>query len=147
MNKESVIAIVLGLVFGILVAGGFLLFTNKSQTVTSKQTTQIASSSAKLEPTQVFPTITVMSSLTIQNPTSGSVTEEKMIRVTGTTSKRALVVLQTPIQTLSKKIDDEVFSFEVSLAYGENSLSLFAYPEGTSIPIQKSLYIYRLPPL
>jgi flagellar basal body-associated protein FliL len=55
MNKESIIAIVLGLVLGILVAGGVVYLSVRQQRIQNTQITQSATPDAGLSPVVVPP--------------------------------------------------------------------------------------------
>lgn len=147
MAKESVIAIVLGLVLGVAVALAAVVYTVNIQ---KKQNTQIqketASSSSSLVSVTIPPTVTVLRSLEISSPQSGSTSQEKTIVIKGIAGARTLIVVQSPIKTQSLNTDKEAFSIDFPLALGENVITVSAYHEAAVIPVQKKLYIYRLNP-
>lgn len=145
MNKESLIAIVLGLVFGVLVATGVVYMSIKRQQ-SQQAKTQVATSSATLVPTVAPPAIVVMPSLELTAPSSGSLTEAKTIAIQGTTANKSLVIVMSPIITKTLKLATSTFSIDMPLALGENAITVYSYPENGSTPVQKSVYIYRIAP-
>ncbi|MEI7652660.1 MAG: hypothetical protein WCJ70_00070 [bacterium] len=145
MNKESLIAIVLGLVFGVLVATGVVYMSiRRQQSLQAKN--QVATSSATLVPTVAPPAIVVMPSLELTAPSSGSLTEAKTIAIQGTTANKSLVIVMSPIITKTLKLATSTFSIDMPLALGENAITVYSYPENGSTPVQKSVYIYRIAP-
>lgn len=147
MNKESIIAILLGLVLGIVVAIGVVSITvsrQKARNTSIQEKNQIASISGVLKTTAVPPTVTVLQSLQIDSPKSGSITEEKTTRIKGIAGSDSLIVVQSPISTQSLKLDKPQFSIEFPLALGENVITISVYHKGAVIPVQKKVYIYRL---
>ncbi len=146
MNKESIIAIVLGLVLGVVVAGGVVYLSVRQQRIQNAQITPSASSDATLSPIVVPPTVVIMQSLSITGPQSGSVTEAREVRVEGSAAVKSLVIIQSPLTTISQKIESSNFSLIMPLALGENTIQISSYPEGSSVPIQKTVYIYRVIP-
>jgi hypothetical protein len=145
MNKESLIAIVLGLIFGVLVATGAVFLSIKRQRSQQAQT-QVATSSAALVPTVAPPAIVVLPSLDLSAPASGSLTEAKSIAIQGTTASKSLVIVMSPIITKTLKLATSTFSIDMPLALGENAITIYSYPENGSTPVQKSVYIYRIAP-
>ena len=149
MAKESVIAIVLGLVLGIVVAIAAVAYTVNIQ---KKQNTQIqqkateASSPSTLVSISIPPTVTVLQSLEISSPQSGSITPDKTIAIKGSAGSGTLIVAQSPIKTQILNTDKDAYSIEFPLALGENVITLSAYHKGAVLPVQRKLYIYRLNP-
>lgn len=147
MNKESIIAIVLGLVLGIVVAVGAVSITVSRQKARNSQIQEAentASSGAQLQTTIVPPTVTVLQSLQIDAPQSGMITQDKTVAIKGNAGANTLLVVQSPIKTTLTKLDKATFSVDFPLALGENVIAVSAYHEGASVPVQKKLYIYRL---
>lgn len=147
MNKESIIAIVLGLGLGVIVALGAVFYTVQKQKQANSDVSTSASSSAKLAtPSNIPPTVTVLQSLDIEKPQSGIVTQNKTVTVAGKAGKKALLVFQSPIksQTLETEMGD--FSIDFPLALGENTITVSAYYTNVAIPVQKKLFVYRIIP-
>ena len=144
MNKESIIAIVLGLVLGILVAGGVVYLSVRQQRIQNTQITQSATPDAGLSPVVVPPTVVIMQSLDIKAPQSGSVTDAREVRIEGSAAIKSLLIMQSPLAAVSQKLESANFSMVMPLALGENTIQVSSYPEGSSAPIQKTVYIYRV---
>jgi len=149
MAKESIIAIVLGLVLGIAVAIAAVAYTVNIQ---KKQNTQIqqkaseASSPSIMVPVSIPPTVTVLQSLEISTPQSGSITPDKTIAIKGNAGQGTLIIAQSPIKTQILNTDKDTYSIDFPLALGENVITLSAYHKGAVLPVQRKLYIYRLNP-
>lgn len=148
MNRESIIAIVLGLTLGVLVALGAVFYTVQKQKQANTEATNSssASSSASLVKISIPPTVTVLQSLDIDRPQSGIVTQNKTVTVVGKTGKEALLVLQSPIKTITEETKTGSFSIDFPLALGENTITISAYYANVAIPVQKKLFVYRIIP-
>lgn len=149
MNKESLIAIVLGLLLGALVAFGAVYYTvNKQKKINSaiNNVANQASNSGELQPSKIPPTVTVLRSLEITNPQSGSITQDKSTTIKGLTGANTFIIIQSPIKTQTQKTTTNAFSIDFPLALGENVITISAYAEDSAVPVQKKLYIYRLIP-
>lgn len=149
MAKESIIAIVLGLVLGIIVAVAAVAYTvniQKKQNTQIQKDTKDATASASVLSVTIPPTVTVLRSLEISSPQSGGVSTDKSITIKGTTGKNTLLIVQSPIKTQVVKTDKDAYSVDFPLALGENVITVSAYHEDAVLPVQKKLYIYRLNP-
>lgn len=150
MNRESIIAIVLGLTLGVLVALGAVFYTVQKQKQANTEATNSSfassSSSASLVKISIPPTVTVLQSLDIDRPQSGIVTQNKTVTVVGKTGKEALLVLQSPIKTITEETKTGSFSIDFPLALGENTITISAYYANVAIPVQKKLFVYRIIP-
>lgn len=149
MAKESVIAIILGLVLGVavaLVAVFYTVGTQKDANTKSAQDASAASASSKLDTISIPPTVTVLRSLEIISPQSGSIVESKTLTIKGTAGVGTLLIIQSPVKTQVTQTDRDSYSLDFPLALGENVITLSAYHAGSVIPVQKKLYVYRLNP-
>ncbi len=149
MTKESIIAIVLGLVLGVVVALAAVVYTvnvQKNQNTDMQKGKNEATSSSTLISVTIPPTVTVLRSLEIIAPQSGSIAQDKTTTIKGTAGKNTLIIVQSPIKTQIVKTDKDAFTIEFPLALGENVITVSAYHEGSVLPVQKKLYIYRLNP-
>jgi len=146
MNRESIIAIVLGLTLGVIVALGAVFYTvqKQKQANTEASSANNASSSASMAKISMPPTVTVLQSLDIDRPQSGIVTQNKSITVVGKTGKQALLVFQSPIKTTVEETETGNFSIDFPLALGENTITVSAYYANVAIPVQKKLFVYRI---
>ena len=149
MNKESVTAIILGLVLGALVAFGAVYYTvNKQKKINStiQNDNNQASKSGELQPSKIPPTVMVLRSLEITSPQSGSITQDKSTSIKGVSGANTFLIVQSPIKTQTQKTTTDAFSIDFPLALGENVITISAYGDGSAVPVQKKLYIYRLIP-
>jgi len=140
MKKETVIAIIFGVIFGALVAL-FLLAKNKefqlNRTKTIAPTEKINKISKNILVNQ--------KSLEILEPEDGSVLNSKTVTIKGTADKDILIIIQSPVKDLIFKNEKEQFSTVFSLALGENVIKITAYAKDEqSRPQEKELHIYNL---
>lgn len=139
MKKETIIAIFLGVVFGLLVAALMIFKTKetaleKTKTVTSNHITPTVS----LKNTN-------LQNLEISEPVDGALVNKKSITIKGRASKDSLFVVQSPIKDLVFKNEKEQFSFEFPLALGENVIKISVYPASSQLRTQeKDLRVYYL---
>lgn len=139
MKKEALIAIFLGVVFGVTVAGFIILQAQRSQL----QKEQPISLGLHITPSPIANGD--VQSLDISQPESGTITSQKSITIKGKVSKDALIVIQSPIKTLAVKSNTQDFSIEFPLAFGENAIRVSMYPNDHQLPSQeKELAIYYL---
>ncbi len=149
MNKESIIAIVFGLVLGVGVAIGAVFYTVQKQKINNSSGSIFksdATNSGALKPVTIPPTVTVLQSLDIEEPQSGIVTQEKTVQVSGTSGKNVLLVFQSPIKTIAQESENGSFKLDFPLALGENTITISAYYPSVPVPVQKKIYIYRIIP-
>lgn len=149
MTKEALIAIALGLLLGVLVAFVAVFYTVKVQKDTNTKTSTVvdnASESSTLSATTIPPTVTVLRSLEITAPQSGSTAEGKSVTLKGSAGIGTLLIIQSPVKTQIIKTDRDAFLVDFPLALGENVITVSAYHEGSTIPVQKKLFVYRLNP-
>lgn len=139
MKKETVIAISLGVVFGLLVAVLMIFKTKenameKTKTVTSNHITPTVSLKN-----------TTLQNLEITEPADGVMVNQKSITIKGKANKNSLFVVQSPIKDLVFKNEKEQFSFDFPLALGENVIKISVYPESDQLrPQERQLRIYYL---
>lgn len=149
MTRESIIAIVLGLALGVIVALVAVVYTvnvQKQQNTSMQKKTNEATSSSSIVSVTIPPTVTVLRSLEIIAPQSGSTTQDNSTTIKGTAGTNTLIIVQSPIKTQIVKTDKDAFDINFPLALGENAITVSAYHEGSVLPVQKKLYIYRLNP-
>lgn len=146
MTKESIIAIVLGLVLGVVVAFGVVAYTVHSQKERNTQTQSDATSASVLVPSMVPPTVTVLRSLEILEPQSGTTFQNKSITIKGKAGANTLIIVQSAAKNQVITTQEDEFSLEFPLVLGENALTVSAYHAGSVVPVQKKLYMYRLDP-
>lgn len=148
MNRESLIAIILGLTLGVMVALGAVFYTvqKQKQANTEAADNNSASASASMIKVSIPPTVTVLQSLDIDRPQSGIVTQNKTVAVVGKTGKQALLVFQSPMKTMVEETKTGSFVIDFPLALGENTITISAYYANVAMPVQKKIYVYRIIP-
>ncbi len=122
MKKETVLAILLGIGAGVLIALWVIRGTQgknaNNQLVTDEKIT---------------PSITISNSVTepllISDPEDGFVSDKDTITIKGKTHTGSLVVVQTQIEEHVFKADEEEFSQEIALSEGENTIRITSYDD------------------
>lgn len=141
MKKETLIAIVFGIVLGGSVALFILLKgedfgLGKSKVISPKQAAQEGLGT---------PVDQSVQSLEITAPTDGAIVDSNSIKITGKAAKDGLLVIQSPIKDISMKLDKSEFSVEFPLALGENIVKIVSYPSDNTLrPQERNLKIYYL---
>ena len=124
MRKEVILAIVGGVVLGLLVIGG-LWWTNKATT----------EENLNITPTPVLeqpPTLTSAPSLSLEiiSPEDESIIEEEKITLEGKTAPESVVVVIYPEGENIVEADEEGnFETEITLVGGANEIKVTAYDE------------------
>lgn len=140
MKKETAIAILLGVGLGLMVAIGVTLKTR------NKETQKVTPISNSLHITPSITAKTMQSStLEISEPLDSSIAPTKSVTIKGKAPKGSLIVIQSPVQTITFTSDTEEFSEQFTLALGENIIVVTAYPKdqaGTGI--ERDLKVYYL---
>lgn len=138
MKKETSIAIVMGIVFGLLFSFLVIVNTQKNQSVSQKTSTQ------KTRPVTTEQQ-TVAQPMTITEPSDGAVIADPSVTIKGKTDKNSLVIVQTQVKDISFTTKSEEFEQSVPLTLGENVIHINAYPKNSNGKIQeKELHVYYL---
>jgi hypothetical protein len=141
MKKETIIAIVLGVVAGLGVA---VVMIEKAREQKMSNTEAI-STSIELTP-KVASNTAELQTLEVSEPESGSISSVKSIQIKGKGSVGALIIVQSPIKTIVQKMDKATFEIkDFPLSLGENTIRVSFYPKGSQASAQeKELKIYYL---
>jgi len=141
MKKESLIAVVLGLIFGFVFA--IFIVLGLSQNKVEKENILVSEKkSVTFSPTKKLN----LELLTIDKPKNNLIVSKNQITIEGSVSKDSLVVIQSPIKDLVFQNKDKKFKVDFPLALGENVIKIVVYPKFSNIKIQeKTLFIYYLP--
>lgn len=140
MKKETVIAVILGVSFGVVVAF-FMIFKTKNQ---ESQKVKPITTAVHISPTVVVKNVGVQP-LEITQPESGIITATNSVTISGKAVKGSLMVIQSPIKTSTFTNDKETFSVAFPLAFGENVILISSYPkDAQGAPQEKELKIYYL---
>lgn len=141
MKKETIIAIVLGVVFGSGVAL-FLVFNTSKENQT--KVIPVATTSG-ITPVVAKNTTVTVKPFTLTEPEQNSVTNEESILIKGKASKGSLIIIQSPIEYVVKTLEKDEFSEEFPLALGENVIQISVYPKETKAGVQeRTLIVYQL---
>lgn len=135
MNRETLIAILLGFTGGILVA--FLLVA------IPKRLPQFKKESTSPTPAQEQPQPKEEKALLdITSPEEGIVVEGEEIEISGSTKANTQVVVNGPSEDVVVASDESgSFSAKLGVFAGENLFTITAYPENEN-PLNKSLSIF-----
>lgn len=136
MNRETLIAILLGFTGGILVA--FLLVT------LPKRLPQLKKDSTSPTPTQsqVSPDNQDDKKIEVTNPENGIVVEGEEIEITGITLSNTFVVVNGPNEDVVVTSDNEgKFSAKLGVLDGENLFTVTAYPENEN-PLTTNVSVF-----
>lgn len=140
MKKETIIAIIFGIIFGALVAL-FLLAKNKEFQLTKTKTIGPTKKTSKI----VKNIKANQRSLEILEPQDGSIFEAKTVTVKGKAAKDSLIVIQSPVKETVIKNDKEEFTASFPLALGDNVIKITVHlKDNQSRPQEKELHIYNL---
>jgi mannitol-specific phosphotransferase system IIBC component len=141
MKKETLIAIILGVVAGLGVAVVMIEKAREHQ-MTS---TQAISTSLQLTP-KVTVNNSQLQPLELSKPDDGSISNVKTVELKGKAGVGALIVVQSPLKTIVQKLDKADIDIKnFPLALGENTIRVSAYPKDSQgSPQEKELKIYYL---
>lgn len=140
MKKETIAAVIFGIVFGTMVALVFIFQGRQSQLEKNKT----ISSSLKLTP--IISTLRVNSQpFIIEKPQDKMITDTSSVTIEGRAPKDSLIIIQSPIKEIVLKNEKEQFKVLFPLAYGENVINATLYPNDTQLRVQeKQLRVYYL---
>ena len=138
MKKETLIAIGMGIVFGLIFSFLVIVNTQKNQSVSQKTPSQ------KNRPVTT-PQQTIVQPITILEPNDGAIIAEQSVKIKGKIDKNSFVVIQSQIKDASFTTKTEEFEYTIPLSLGENIIHMSAYPKGSTGKLQeKELRVYYL---
>lgn len=141
MKKETLIASVLGLTLGIIVAGAILFrmsYQEEDKNVIAQEEDGISPTIVQQEDEENI--------LTVDQPENDIVVNTNTITISGTTTKDSLIVIQSPTGQDVVKTTDASYETTVPLSIGENVIMVSYYPKESSTVFQeKELHIYYIP--
>ncbi|OGK17284.1 hypothetical protein A2774_03710 [Candidatus Roizmanbacteria bacterium RIFCSPHIGHO2_01_FULL_39_12c] len=140
MKKETVIAIVLGVIIGMLIAVVILVKNREYQLTKTKtishnpnQNNRPRNSLAKIQP------------LEISEPKDQAVFDSYTIKIKGKAAKDSLIIIQSPVKDLIFTNEKEEFSVQFPLSLGENVIKVTTHAKNSLVRSQeKELRIYNL---
>lgn len=126
MFKDLLVAIVLGTLFGSGLTGGYLTYNKKQKDkIIPTPTPQITETPPTETPSQDI--INDNLSLTLVSPENNSLFNKADITVNGTTTPKANIIINTPVDTYNSRADDQGnFSIVVKIEAGINDLEVTA---------------------
>ncbi len=140
MKKETLMAVILGVVLGIGVAAVMLLQTRKGD---QPKVVPIAASSNITPQQSRAPTRD--NNFELSEPEDNIITDTKDVVLKGKTTKGSLIIIQSPVSLKTVKTDKDTFSIDFPLALGENVISISAYaPDSKGSVREKQLTIFYL---
>ena len=140
MKKESLIALILGLSFGLLTSIFFLSLTNKHQ----KKETEIKNLTKPTILITPKPTKPQTTTFVVNYPQNNLITNQKDIKIQGVAPKDSLILVQMANNEKVLKNKNTKFTVNLSLNYGANQITIFVYPKNIQLPLFKKLTIYYL---
>jgi len=142
MNRETIIAIVLGVSFGLIVGVVVLFQTNKGEDTKvipiSKDNTEKVVSEAPKNNSMT------QTNLKITSPADNSLVSEREIEIKGKANANTLIVVQSAASQVVSKIEKADFAIKFPLATGENVIQVSAYSD-SSTPQENTMRIYYIP--
>ncbi len=138
MRREIIIAIVFGVLLGLVVAVLMVLRVRQSggqnKISTENQITpKVMTKNSQLQPLEII------------SPSSDTITDKDTITIKGKALKDSLIVVESPINDLAVKNSNEDFAISFPLSLGENVISITAYPKNAKLNLQtNTLRVYYL---
>lgn len=140
MKKETVIAIVFGLVLGGIVA---LLLLFKGKDIELAQNKAIGRQGKEQQ--LLGEPLKQVQALELTSPSEATIVDKNTITLTGKMEKDSLLVIQSPIRDMTVKMKTNDFKIDFPLALGENVIKIVAYPKDKTLrPQEKDLKVYFL---
>jgi len=139
MKRETIIAIIFGIVLGGVLA--VIIITKSKQD-------QINKNKAVAPISKITPSIAYKANaqnLDISSPTTGVIVYEDSIMIKGKADKGATIFLQSAFKDQVYKNEKTDFEIKFPLAFGENTVKITVYPQDSQLKIQeKELKVYYL---
>ncbi len=137
MNRETIIAVVLGILLGVGI--GFFVLFQSSRT----DQTKVIPVNSENENKNVVKTSRGEDEavLQIKEPQDLAIVNKNQITIKGASEKNSLIVIQSPINNKVFKSEKETFETTFPVALGENMISINAYSK-SSTPQEITLKVY-----
>lgn len=136
MKKETVIAISLGIVAGISIAGVVIVNSRNSSGKGNDILFSDVSPTLSVDTAETTP-------LLITSPDNESVTDAQTTTIKGTAPENAFVIIQSPLEEFSIKLSSTTFSQPMKLMPGENIIRITSYDK--KIVDSRTVTIYSFP--
>jgi len=139
MKRETIIAIIFGIVLGGVLAVIIITKNKQNQINKNKSVTpmsKVTPAVARKENSQ---------NLEITEPQNGAIVYENEITIRGKADQGATIFIQSAFKDQVYKNDKPDFEIKFPLAFGENTIKLTIYPKDDQLKIQeKELKVYYL---
>lgn len=135
MKKESFVAVFLGIFFGTLLSIIIINFTKKTTTTQQKTVAPQETPRPVLSPIKT-------QSLEIIEPRQNKIFSESVISIKGKAEKNSLLVIQTPQEDKTIKLQNDYFVEPIKLVLGENFIKIVNYQKNNVE--EKTLKVYYL---
>lgn len=117
MKKEVIIAVIIGLIMGLIITYGFY---RVKTTVTAPPTTDLENTVASASATPK-----VISTIAIHSPEEGHIQENSELKVAGTTTASSIIILNYEEESLITESDSSGnFSFDIELSDGPHIITV-----------------------
>ncbi len=140
MKKETVTAVVFGIILGGILAVILIVKNRDSQLAKNKA----------IAPTEktVQPALAVnadVKPMEIVSPDDRTIVDKNSVTIKVNAIKNSLVIIQSPAKDMVFMADKDQFSVDFPLAYGENVIRVAIYPKDKQLrPQEKELRVYYL---
>jgi len=141
MKKETIIAIILGITFGIIFSL-IMVSRTKSQSASIGNKKNVNETSQIVTP---IPQTGTNFTFDVTSPSNNIIVNKKSISITGKISSNALILIQSQIKDTILQSTKNTFSTEFPLALGENVIHIVVYPKDSQFKLQeKELRVYYI---
>lgn len=130
MKKEVIIAVIIGLIMGLIITYGFYrVKTSVSTPPTTDLEDSVASASA---------TPKIISTISIHSPEEGHIQENPDIKVAGTTTASSIIILNFEEESLITESDSSGnFSFDIELSEGPHIITVSVLENDGSVTTEE----------
>ena len=140
MKKETVIAIVFGLVLGGIVA---LLILFKGKDIELARNKAIGPKGKEQQ--LLGEPLKQIQGLELTSPSDGTIVDKNSLSLPRKIEKDRLLLIQSPIRDMTARTTSNNFKIDFPLALGENVIKIVAYPKDKTMRAQeKDLKVYFL---
>lgn len=133
MKRETIIAVMLGVAMGAIIA--FILILNVREKAIKEK---------KIISLKPSPTVAVVKNdtqtLVISSPANEASSDKNSIKIKGKAAKNSLIIIQSALTEKFLKLEKNDFETDFSLSLGQNSIKITAYHDKTIE--EKMLQIY-----
>jgi len=140
MKKETIVALILGIGFGLIVAVLMIVRTRPQTTQNSKTITNSVSNAPTKPVNQ-----SLVTNLEIISPKDKTIIKTSNVTISGKATKNSMIIIQSAAKDIIIKNKEINFKVDMPLSLGENVIQINVYPDDKNIPYQKKqLQIYYL---